>query len=136
MKKHAIRRVAAAAMIATGAIGAAVAPAGATTFVDSAYADTKSTCAIPGLVAYSGAGFTHARFSTWVDGVGWMVGNWQHFRRNWDESAAFTVAPVPQRGKRFAVYAEYAYFSAGDNQFRFAREWAPMDGNGYWCTMR
>lgn len=135
MKSHPIRRIVVVAAIAAGALGVGGAPAGASTFVDSAYADTKSTCVIPGLVGYTGAGFTFARFSTWVDGVGFMPGNWQFFRRNWDESLVLTLAPVPQRGRQFAVLAEYAYISAGDGGLRMAREWVPMDGNGYWCRM-
>lgn len=135
MTKHPIRRIAATlTVVAVGALGVGAAPAGATTGVDSAFADTMGACQLPGLVGYTGAGFQFARFSTWVDGQGWIVGNWQYFQRNWNDDQVLTLAPVPQKGRQFAILAEYAYISVGDNGLRMAQEWVPMYGGGYWCT--
>lgn len=131
------RRVAVLTLILVGVFGvAAASSAGATTFGGGGYADTKSTCGIPGLVGYQGAGFTYARFSSYVYGEGWRPGAWQSFRRNWNESMVLTLAPVPERGKSFAILAEYIYVNPVDHSTTTAREWVPMDGAGYWCTIR
>lgn len=137
MKPNLIRRIAAVTVVAASAVGVASVPAGATTFSsDGSHADASATCVIPGLVGYRGAGFTYVRFSSWVDGSGWMLGNWQYFRRNWNEDMVLSLAPVPQRGRTFAVYAEYISVNPLTNATSTAGEWLKIDNNGYWCTVR
>jgi hypothetical protein len=135
MKSRPIRRTVAIATLALAGFGVAAAPANAAVIGGGGHASGRTSCAIPGLVLYSGQGFTHVRFSTYVSGAGWMTGAWQSFKVGPLGDAVGALAPVPQRGRTFAVLAEYAVRNPVFGTWTIVSEWLPME-NGFWCTAR
>jgi len=122
------------ATLSVGFINAS--PAGAIVEEAGNYAGATAGCALPGLVAYDGVGFSLMRVSTYTQGRGWLSGRWQTFQRSGTGDPQFTSAPQHQGARTFATYIEYRFQHPVTRQWITKGEWLLNEYGSYWCRAR